>query len=62
VKEPWKVWCVGHKEGWCATKDSNRFPDSQDHIKTACGYVVTLPLGCEYRVPTCPECRGRRSL
>jgi len=56
------VWCVGHRDGWCATKNGKSFPESQDHVKTACGKVVTLPLGCEQRIPTCQECRGRRSL
>ena len=62
MKEATRVWCVGHRDGWCATDNAKRFRDSENTVKTACGMVVTMPFGCECRIPTCPECRGRRSL
>ena len=62
MNKAYNIWCVRHKDGWCAVDNRKRFKESDSSVKTACGMVVTLPLGCEYRIPTCQECRGRRSL
>ena len=64
-----KVWCVGwlyrDEKGrlvqgpsleWCATKNGQPFPETQNSVATLCNYFVTLPCGMELREPTCPEC------
>lgn len=54
------TWCVEsgrHRKPhlWCVRIDGASV--YADHIKTLCGYVVTLTTGIERRAPTCPECR-----
>jgi hypothetical protein len=66
-----KVECVGHRDGWCATKDGKPFPETVAGVETLCDHVVTFPSGSGKRVPDCPEClavlkarkepRGRRT-
>jgi len=54
------VWCVQHRDGWCATKSQPKnTPRYQDHVKTLCAYVVTLPFGFARRAPTCKDCLER---
>ena len=50
-----EVWCVHHRDGWCATAPNRKHGDV-DYAKTKCGHVVTLPWGFERRVPDCCEC------
>jgi hypothetical protein len=58
-----KVWCIawhegGGEVGWCAAENQSHAPDENAfNVDTACGLVVTLPMGCEKRVPTCKQCR-----
>lgn len=55
-----KVWCVRHREGWCATATGKSFKEEQGTVKTKCRHYVIMPLGCEFRVPTCTEgCSGK---
>ena len=57
---PPSAWCVQHREGWCRMArqpKSGARPRYRDSVKTTCDYFVTLPIGFEFRVPTCPECR-----
>ena len=51
-----KVWCVRHEDGWCAIEGNQERSAEDLHIPTECGYIVTVPFGCERREPTCPEC------
>jgi hypothetical protein len=42
---------------WCATrKKTTRY---QDHVRTLCDMVVTLPCGIDKRHPDCPECLAK---
>ena len=50
------VWCVKHRDGWCATKFGRRPSGDALHDDTRCGHVVTLRVGSERRMPTCLEC------
>ena len=50
------VWCVEHRDGWCAANPNRRFPDGALNVWTKCGHVVTLPYGCEKREPDCEDC------
>jgi hypothetical protein len=54
-----KRWCVRHRNGWCATATGKPFPETRDSVKTACGYFVILPGGCEFREPDCKECKAK---
>jgi len=66
-----KLWCVAwiprDKDGktkdsveWCAClrqpKGVKRY---QDTIATRCGMKAILPVGIEFRVPTCKDCNDR---
>ena len=44
-------------EGWCAC-EGTLVRDSDNPVRTACDYVVTLPTGLERRWPTCKECQA----
>lgn len=50
------VWCVRHKDGWCATKPNRKYRESAWCVPTRCGYYVHLPYGIAKREPTCPDC------
>jgi pyrimidine deaminase RibD-like protein len=50
------VWCVKHRDGWCATKSGRRYAEGITNAPTKCKHYVTLPCGYERRVPTCVEC------
>lgn len=50
-------WCVQHREGWCACEVNRKPAESNDHVPTVCGHVITLPFGFEKRQPTCKDCR-----
>ena len=51
-----EVWCVKHNDGWCAAKPNRKWDESSFNVGTKCGWVITLPLGCELGEPTCLEC------
>lgn len=53
-----KVWCVQHRDGWCATANGGRArPDhSATSDETACGFFITLRWGQEKRMPDCATC------
>ena len=53
-----KVWCVRWAGGWCAVKGNYPPPEGQNNVEAVCVMVVTLPMGTERRVPTCPVCRS----
>ena len=61
-----KVWCVAWypcnsesgritPQRWCACH-SQKSPRYHDTMATKCGMFVPLPIGVEFREPTCPEC------
>ena len=50
------VWCVKHRDGWCATKDGKPHDEDGWNIPTKCGQYVVGPIGSEKRIPTCVEC------
>lgn len=52
-----RVWCVKHRDGWCAAKPNRTFGEDAENVATKCNHYVTFPLGCEKREPTCDECR-----
>lgn len=53
-----RVWCVEHKDGWCATAYQPKSePRYRDRVKTKCNHWVILPWGFAKRVPTCMECK-----
>lgn len=51
-----KVWCVQHRDGWCAVKGNYRPSELDAQVPTCCQMFVTLPLGIERRMPTCFQC------
>jgi hypothetical protein len=68
------AWCVAwwHRDEkgradtvdkiWCAAKNQSKEPkEGKNSVKTACGYWVTLPVGIEFREPTCTDCLAARS-
>jgi len=54
-----KVWCVQHRDGWCAVKDNTKPYEDDNNIPTECGHFVVLPFGIKKRKPTCSECKGK---
>lgn len=50
------VWCVQHREGWCATATGKQHREDATNVRTRCLQYVVLPMGSERRVPTCVEC------
>ena len=50
------VWCVKHRDGWCAAKHNHQWDERLFNVPTKCGYFITLPLGSKKGEPTCPEC------
>ena len=50
------MWCVKHKDGWCAVKDGKKPDERETSVPVKCDHFVILPLGMERREPTCPEC------
>ena len=46
---------LGAPREWCAAKGTPD-PDAWSD-PTLCGHYVTLRIGTESRVPTCPECK-----
>ncbi len=54
---PGTVWCVKHREGWCAmAAHEGPPPGGSTHVFTRCGGNVVFPWGFARRVPTCAEC------
>lgn len=51
-----KVWCVRHRDGWCAVRGNFEFPEEITSVETVCLHFVTLPGGCEKRLPDCQQC------
>lgn len=56
-----KVWCVRHRDGWCATATGKKARDSALSVKTKCGNSVILHWGSQERQPNCPECLSELS-
>jgi hypothetical protein len=68
-----QVWCVGWYSRdehnpysgntsveWCAAADQSEQPRGGDSVvETACSRYVHLPVGVEFRDPTCPECLAK---
>jgi len=50
------VWCVRHRDGWCACRQNRRYREETVNVPTLCDHFVVLHNGIEKRVPTCPEC------
>ena len=50
------IWCVRHRDGWCATATGRRCTDGAWNVGTKCKHFIVAPTGCEVRKPTCPEC------
>jgi len=50
------VWCVKHREGWCATKGGRRPDPKALSDATRCGSQVIARWGGEKRIPDCEEC------
>ena len=53
MSESREVWCVRHRDGWCATKGGKRYAVSAASVPTRCGMFVTGPGGMERRTPDC---------
>lgn len=49
-------WCVKARDGWHFSVPNKPHSPEAASVKTACGYFVTLPYGCERRTTTCKEC------
>ncbi len=56
------VWCVRHRDGWCATKAGRRPTTDAIHDETRCGHTVHLRTGSGRRLPNCAGCRSRMRL
>lgn len=52
------VWCVQHRDGWCACARNRKPRDTSDAVRTRCKHVVMFPHGSALRQPTCPDCYG----
>lgn len=51
------VWCVKHREGWCAMKGGAVPSENADSDETECGSFVIMRIGSEIREPDCTDCR-----
>ena len=51
-----RVWCIRHREGWCATATGKPSKDGSDNVATVCQHFVIMPGGCKVCKPDCPEC------
>jgi hypothetical protein len=50
------VWCVKHRNGWCATATGKSYTPDAVNVRTLCKHSVCLPGGAAIRIPTCVEC------
>lgn len=50
------VWCIRHKDGYCASKTPSTMPEEADSLPTLCDHFITLPTGIRRGMPTCGEC------
>ena len=50
------VWCVLHRDGWCACATRLKPKDVLTSVPTKCDCAVVLPYGYSKRQPTCPAC------
>jgi len=57
-----RVWCVRHRDGWCATKRGRRPDPDAIQDETRCNHFIVMRWGSEKREPDCPECRKRMGL
>ena len=53
------MWCIEHRDGWCAVKGNYKPEETVDNVPTVCDYYVVLPFGIKYRTPTCMECKSK---
>ena len=51
-----EVWCVRHRDGWCACEPNRKPKETENNIPTKCDHFVFGPMGIEKREPTCPDC------
>lgn len=51
-----KVWCVRHRDGWCATRGNYEPDEGVGSVPTVCGWFVNLPGGIDKRQPDCRDC------
>lgn len=52
-----KVWCVKHRDGWCAVRNNSKPHEGVSSVPTKCNMFVILPLGIQRRMPTCFDCK-----
>jgi hypothetical protein len=45
------VWCVRHKDGYCASKTPDREPAYDDSMATLCDHFITMPGGVRKGMP-----------
>jgi hypothetical protein len=50
------VWCVKHRDGWCAADPNRQWDEKAFNVRTKCGYSIALPLGSKKGEPSCLEC------
>jgi hypothetical protein len=50
------IWCVKHRESWCACKINRKPNEAGFNVPTKCAHFVVMPLGIAKREPTCLEC------
>jgi hypothetical protein len=50
------VWCIRHKNGYCASNTPDQEPVYKDSMATLCSHFITLPTGIRKGMPTCAEC------
>ncbi len=56
------VWCVQHRDGWCATYGGRRPDPKALNDRTRCGHFVIARVGSERREPDCIECRVKMGI
>lgn len=54
-----RVWCVRHRDGWCAAKANKKPREGVNSVATLCGFHVVLPWGFSEREPTCDLCKAK---
>jgi hypothetical protein len=57
-----RALCVRHNEGWCVLEEQVKPSEGAPAVAVRCNNVVVLPLGYEFREPTCDECKEALSV